>query len=152
LLNHLFYKNQKKDLHSGVFLFAWYNSGMKKIKSNPDTAVLILRLIIGITYLELLMLSFASFELQLISALALIVYFLGSILLILGLFTRSISAIFVLFILFTDVAFGHINSLNSLVQVLLDVRIWTFVAIWLIGSGKYSLDYKFFNKNAVQNL
>jgi len=98
------------------------------------------------------MLSFASFELQLISALALIVYFLGSILLILGLFTRSISAIFVLFILFTDVAFGHINSLNSLVQVLLDVRIWTFVAIWLIGSGKYSLDYKFFNKNAVQNL
>ena len=125
---------------------------MKKIKSNPDTAVLILRLIIGITYLELLMLSFASFELQLISALALIVYFLGSILLILGLFTRSISAIFVLFILFTDVAFGHINSLNSLVQVLLDVRIWTFVAIWLIGSEKYSLDYKFFNKNAVQNL
>jgi uncharacterized membrane protein YphA (DoxX/SURF4 family) len=69
----------------------------------------------------------------------------------LGLFTRPVSVIFVLFTIFVAIAISG-SVLQTLFQDLcVNPTVWTFVAIWLFGSGKYSLDHKFFGKKRMQN-
>jgi len=119
---------------------------MFKIKSFSDIAVLLLRLVIGIKYLQLVYLSLNNIEFSnysaagLIQIISLVIFSIGSLLLILGLFGRWASGAFVVYFLLIALAFGY----GRLVVQLLDVVV--FASIWLIGSGKYSLDYKFFAK------
>jgi uncharacterized membrane protein YphA (DoxX/SURF4 family) len=131
---------------------------MKKLKPNPDIAVLVLRLALAIGYLYIFsigikitsfsMLASSGVSGMIVPILALAIYSLGSLFLIIGLFTRSVSVIFILFILLIDVMSG--TQVGQLIQTVFDIHLWALVAVCLIGAGKYSLDQKFFFREKTQ--
>ncbi|MEI6057480.1 MAG: hypothetical protein WCQ60_00730 [bacterium] len=127
---------------------------MTKIKSYPDAAALIIRLMIGMSYLPLLIYSWPSAHYQPIWVSALLImYFLCSLLLVFGLFTRTVAVIFfslTLILPIISLASGRQSVPRiSLLAILLDAKLWMFVSVWLLGAGKYSLDNKFFNKTTL---
>ena len=127
---------------------------MKNLKSYPDAAALIIRLMIGVSYLPLLIYSWPSAHYQPIWVSALLImYFLCSLLLVVGLFTRTVAVIFFSLTLILPII-SLANGRQSvpwmlLLALVLDVKLWMFISVWLLGAGKYSLDNKFFNKTTL---
>lgn len=73
----------------------------------------------------------------------------GGILLILGLFTRPVSALLSFTMLVA--AIQHLSKLDPWRNVIIPVELLSvFIALMFIGAGKYSLDYLFFSKKNIQ--
>lgn len=73
----------------------------------------------------------------------------GGILLILGLFTRPVSALLSFTMLVA--AIQHLSKLDPWRNVIIPVELLSvFIALLFIGAGKYSLDYLFFSKKNIQ--
>jgi len=107
----------------------------------PDVAVLVLRIILGLGYLQMVYPMVTSFigggvPLVILEVAGIAIFSLGSLLLMLGFWTRWVSvAMVAYFIVLTFVA-GWGVLLEKLIEIVI------LAAIWLIGSGKYSIDHK----------
>lgn len=107
----------------------------------PDVASLVLRVVLGVGYLQLVYpmvsgFSEASGWLTVLAVVSIALFSLGSILIILGFWTRWVAALMVLYFIFLTIVAGWAVLLQKLIEIVI------LAAIWLIGSGKYSVDHK----------
>lgn len=114
---------------------------MNKTKSMPDVAVLVLRIILGLGYLQMVYPMVSSFTssstpIMVLEIAGIAIFSLGSLLLILGFWTRWIVVIMVAYF----IVLAFIAGWSVLLQKLIEIVI--LGAIWLINSGKYSVDHK----------
>lgn len=121
-----------------------------KFRSMPDVATLVLRLALGLPVLIQLAFSFSSVIQSIQSSAILVIVFivlgLGSLLLALGLFTRWAAAAIIIYYVVSGISYS-VSGQNALVLIVsLVATLAPFVAVFLIGGGKYSLDQKISNR------
>lgn len=114
---------------------------MQKIKSMPDIAVLVLRIILGLGYLQMVYPMITSFvggdvPLMILEIAGIAIFSLGSLLLMLGFWTRWVSVLMVAYFVVLTFVAGWGVLLQKLIEIVM------LAAIWLIGSGAYSVDHK----------
>lgn len=104
-------------------------------------ASLVLRIVLGVGYLQLVYPMVSGFSdatgwLTVLAVVSIAIFSLGSILVILGFWTRWVVSIMALYFLVIAVIVGWTVLLQKLIEIVI------LAAIWLIGSGKYSMDHK----------
>lgn len=130
---------------------------MHKIKYYPDVALLLMRLVAGIGFI-LLLYPFAVYlmengtgEAQMQDLIQATILFVGSVLLMLGLYSRWTAAVIVATTLVAGIMslppFGDLTFVMILQFLFIQLNNSLIpLSIWLIGAGKYALDYKLWKR------
>ncbi len=121
----------------GIGIAFTFTYGLMKIEGGPDFWVLIGSAMtkIGITFGHVIFGFLASAS-----------EFFGGILLILGLFTRTAAAFMAFTMLMASIA--HLSALDPWHVAMHPMELFAvFMGLVFIGSGKYSLNYLFFERN-----
>jgi len=114
---------------------------MNKIQSLPDVASLVLRVVLGVGYLQLVYPMISGFSeatgwLIVLAVVSIALFLVGSLFIIFGLWTRWVTILMVAYFIVLTVIVGWGVLLQKLIEIII------LAAIWFIGSGKYSVDHK----------
>jgi len=107
----------------------------------PDVASLVLRIVLGVGYLQLVYPMISGFSeatgwLIVLAVVSIALFLVGSLFIIFGLWTRWVTTLMVAYFIVLTIIVGWSVLLQKLIEIII------LAAIWLIGSGKYSVDHK----------